>query len=342
MLFINQSTSLNKVLTIDESKIEEHNNSFPWKQASNRFFEGTTLADAKKVITSTFASHSNLARCSVDDFVNVPESFDYRTQWPKCVLPVKNQQNTCGSGYAIAAAQTASERLCIATKAQTLINLSAQELLSCDTNNSGCKGGFLNNAADYLKTKGIVDEGCFPYSNENGEPAKCEKICANPIRHKVDGYCILFGEDDIKREIFKNGPVFSVTSVHIDFLTYKSGVYNKGDEVPKFGGFQAVKIVGWGVENGSELEPNKGNKYWIVQNTWGEDWGENGYAKISMGQELMFDQYAYALKVQGDRVEAPKKKPEPKKETAAPKAEKSAEENLNLEDLPEDNKKTDI
>jgi len=42
-----------------------------------------------------------------------------------------------------------------------------------------------------------------------------------------------------------------------------------------------------------------------------------------MGQELMFDQYAYALKVAGDRQEAPKKKPEPKKDTTPPKAEKS-------------------
>jgi C1A family cysteine protease len=254
---------------------------------------------------------------------------------------VANQSNTCGASYAFAAAQTAAERLCIASKAQKYTALSAQELLSCDTNNSGCKGGFLNNSADYLKTKGLVEESCFPYQVENGEPAKCEKMCANQVRHKVDGYCILFGEDDIKREIFKNGPVFSVSNVHIDFLTYKSGVYNKGDEVPRFGGFQSVKIIGWGVENGSDLEPNKGNKYWIVQNSFGEDWGENGFARISMGQELTFDQYAYALKVQGDRVEAPKKRPEPKKD-AAPQAEKAQEENLNLEDLPEDGKKTDI
>ena len=337
MLFLNQSTPLNKVMTIDESKIEEHNANSPWKQGANKFFEGTTLADAKKVISSTFASHSNLARCAVDDSVNVPESFDYRQQWPACVLKVRNQDNTCGSGYAFAAAQTAAERLCIATKAQKLVNLSAQELVSCDTNNSGCKGGFLNNSADYLKNKGLVEESCFPYSVENGEAPSCDKMCKDQVRHKTEGYCVLFGEDDIKREIFKNGPVFSVTHVHIDFLTYKSGIYNKGDEVPRFGGFQGIKIIGWGTENGSELEPNKGNKYWIVQNSWGEDWGEQGYAKISMGQELMFDQYAYALKVKGDKQETPKKKAEPVKTS-----EKPVEENLNLEDLPEDEKKTDI
>ena len=95
----------------------------------------------------------------------------------------------------------------------------------------------------------------------------------------------------------------------------------------RFSGFQAVKIVGWGVESGSEMEPNKGNKYWIIQNSWGDDWGNEGYAKISHGQELMFDQYAYAIKIKGDRVEAvkpPTKQPkteEVKKKIETPEVE---------------------
>ena len=152
-------------------------------------------------------------------------------------------------------------------------------------------------------------------------------MCANPVKSRIDSYCLLFGEEDIKREIFKNGPVISTSQVYIDFLTYKGGVYQKGDEVARFSGFQAVKIVGWGVESGSEMEPNKGNKYWIIQNSWGDDWGNEGYAKISHGQELMFDQYAYAIKIKGDRVEAvkpPTKQPkteEVKKKIETPEVE---------------------
>jgi len=231
--------------------------------------------------------------------VTPPESFDIRSQFSNCILPVGNQQKTCGSSYAFTLAQTASERLCISNKAQKLTPLSPQELVSCDVANQGCKGGYLNNALDYMRTKGLVDETCFPYQAE-AEP-KCEKICANPQRERIDGYCILFGEEDIKREIIKNGPVVATTQVYVDFLTYKGGVYHKGDEVPRFSGFTAIKIVGWGVETGSENEPNKGNKYWIIQNSWGEDWGESGYAKVSMGQELMFDQYAYSIKVRSDK-----------------------------------------
>jgi hypothetical protein len=93
MLFVNQQPPLHKVSTIDDSKIEEHNLNNPWKQGPNKIWEGTTLADAKKTVTSAFASHSNLVRCTVDDSVSTPESFDARTQWAKCKLPVQNQQS---------------------------------------------------------------------------------------------------------------------------------------------------------------------------------------------------------------------------------------------------------
>lgn len=300
MMFLNRQPPLNKTPVIDDSRIEEHNQNFPWHQGPNKIFEAASLADAKKLMGVSFASHSNLPKCNVDDTVTPPESFDYRQQWPNCVHPVANQQKTCAASYAFALTQTLSERLCITSKDQRLRHLSAQELVSCDVQNSGCKGGNLNVALDYMKAKGVVEESCFPYE---AEEVKCDKMCSNPTRERVDSYCILFGEDDIKREVYKNGPVVAVTLVHVDFLTYKSGVYHKGDEVPKFSGYHAVKIVGWGVESGSENEPNKGNKYWIVQNSFGEEWGEGGYAKISVGQELMFDQYAYSMRVRGETLQ---------------------------------------
>jgi cathepsin B len=162
-------------------------------------------------------------------------------------------------------------------------------------------------------------------------------MCQNPERARIDGYCILYGEEDIKREVMKNGPVVSAAHLHVDFLTYKSGIYSKNEEVPKFTGFTTLKIVGWGVENGSEGEPNKGNKFWIVENSWGEDWGEKGYARISMGQELMFDQYAYALNVK------PAVQPSTASTTQTKKPTKSTtDENLDLDlEKPATEKKTE-
>jgi hypothetical protein len=92
-LFIGQGPPLHKLPTIDETKIEEQNSNNSWKQGPSKIWEGTTLADAKNLMTSTLSSHSNLSRCSVDESVSIPEAFDVRTQWPKCVLPVSNQQS---------------------------------------------------------------------------------------------------------------------------------------------------------------------------------------------------------------------------------------------------------
>lgn len=231
-----------------------------------------------------------------------PERFDYREKWPNCIHRVASQQNKCGASYAQAVSQTFAERLCISSKEEILYNLSAQELLSCDTNNKGCKGGHLNNSLDYIKSKGLVEESCFPYEADS-DTVKCDKKCNDMPSHKAEGYCLLTGEDDIKREIYQNGPVISVTPINIDMLTYKSGVYSKGEDIAKFNGFHTVKIVGWGVESGAEDEPNKDNKYWIIQNTWGEDWGENGYMRVSHShsQEYLYEQFAYGIKVKDSK-----------------------------------------
>ena len=149
--------------------------------------------------------------------------------------------------------------------------------------NNGCKGGHLNIAFDHIKSKGLVEESCLPY---NPEAEKCEGMCPNPKRTRIDSYCLLIGEDDIKREIIKNGPVVSTSQVFVDFLTYKSGVYTKGDEVARFSGQYAVRIVGWGVESGEDNEQNKGNKFWIIQNSWGKTWGEDGFAKVSLAPKF--------------------------------------------------------
>jgi len=330
MLFLNQQAPLHKTPVIDDKKIEEHNQHTPWQQGANKFFEGATLADAKKILNSSFANHPNLAKCNVDDSVTVPEFFDARSAWPNCMLPVGNQQRTCGSSYAFTAAQASAERLCIASKDHKLTQLSVQELLSCDATNQGCKGGYINTALDYIRNKGLVDEQCFPYQADS-DTVKCDKICPNPTsRERIEGYCILFGEDDIKKDIIKNGPVVAASQVYVDFLTYKSGVYTKGDEVPRFSGFQAVKIIGWGVDS---EEGNKGSKYWLIQNTWGDDWGVNGVAKVAIGQELMFDSYAYSIKVRSDKPqESKQEKSKDSSKTSATTAEDTLAD-LNLDDL---------
>jgi len=72
-----------------------------------------------------------------------------------------------------------------------------------------------------------------------------------------------------------NGPVEIAFDVYEDFLTYKSGVYIHTDG-SMLGG-HAVKMLGWGTENGVD--------YWLLANSWNEDWGDNGFFKIRRGTD---------------------------------------------------------
>ena len=289
MLYSNQPPNLSKTLVYDEKSVQEHNNNFPWKQGQIPFWEGRSLANAKKIFQTKFSSTSQIPACRPEEEADIPASFDVRTQWPECVLPVANQEPTCEGSYAIAVSQTLAERICIASNDHKLTPLSAQELLSCDKENSGCKGGYLNHALQYVQTSGLSEETCFPYTGKNEE---CGKMCENPTKVRAS-FCYLT-EDSIKREILKNGPVIAVMYINVDFLTYKSGIYIPGEGVPRFSEGTAIKIIGWGTEN--EDQENTGNQYWLVQLSWGDSWGENGVAKIINDPQLFnFSHYAFSI-----------------------------------------------
>ncbi|PIO52677.1 papain family cysteine protease, partial [Teladorsagia circumcincta] len=87
-------------------------------------------------------------------------------------------------------------------------------------------------------------------------------------------YPVPSNEAAIRTEIMKNGPVQAAFIVYEDFPLYKGGIYVH--TAGKQRGGHAVKIIGWGVENGT--------KYWTVANSWNTDWGEDGgYFRIVRG-----------------------------------------------------------
>ena len=80
-------------------------------------------------------------------------------------------------------------------------------------------------------------------------------------------------EKQIMKMVLKGGPVSVGFTVYSDFENYAGGIYHHvhGDEA----GGHAVKLVGWGAENGT--------KYWRLANSWNKYWGENGYFRIKRG-----------------------------------------------------------
>ncbi|XP_067667062.1 cathepsin B-like [Haliotis asinina] len=238
--------------------------------------------------------------------ISLPENFDSRDAWPNCpsLKEVRDQSN-CGSCWAFGAVEAMTDRICIFSNGTKNFHISAEDLLTCCTScGDGCNGGFPSAAWNYFGDTGIVTggqygskKGCQPYQlphcdhhvpgkyqpcTGDSETPKCEKRCQpyynityeNDKHYGSRTYAVREVEQ-IMAEIYKNGPVEAAFTVYSDFPTYKSGVYShtSGEEL----GGHAIKILGWGVENGEQ--------YWLVANSWNADWGDHGFFKIRRGTD---------------------------------------------------------
>mmetsp|Transcript_30917 Transcript_30917/g.65778 ORF Transcript_30917/g.65778 Transcript_30917/m.65778 type:complete len:178 (-) Transcript_30917:94-627(-) len=144
----------------------------------------------------------------------------------------------------------------------------------------GCQGGQLGAAWSYLQKSGIVSDACFPYTAGAGKAPQCTQKCADSesftaSKVKAKTAYAINGEVNMQKEIMTNGPIQVAFKVFKSFMNYKSGIYQKHfyELLPEGG--HAVKVVGWGTENGM--------KYWTVANSWNTNWGEDGFFRIKRG-----------------------------------------------------------
>lgn len=216
-----------------------------------------------------------------DEDLYTPETFDSRVQWPDCIHPIRNQLK-CGSCWAFASSEVLSDRFCIASEGKVDVILSPQDLVSCDFLDKGCNGGSLLFSWIYLRLFGIVTDECKPYTSGDGTVAKCNYLkfsCETEgveyKKYKAKNFYFLQSITAIKEDIVKYGPIETGFYVYDDFMSYKSGIYKKGPGAVLKGG-HAVKIIGWGKEGEQE--------YWIVANSWGPEWGEEGFFRIAFGE----------------------------------------------------------
>lgn len=239
---------------------------------------------------------------------DLPENFDPREKWPSCEsLKEIRDQSACGSCWAFGAASAMSDRLCIQSGQTDQRRVSTGDILACCKScGMGCNGGYLYETWAFWKNTGVSTGGlfddkrwCTPYpfppcnhhsdgpfddcSKHDYHTPKCLKECSNKDYKKPYGqdkmkadsvYAVKKDENSIKTELFERGSVEAAFTVYEDFLLYKSGVYQhkKGSAL----GGHAIKIMGWGVENGV--------KYWLAVNSWNEAWGDRGTFKILRGK----------------------------------------------------------
>lgn len=173
---------------------------------------------------------------------------------------------------------------------------------------TSCFGNSLVNALIFLYVYGAIERNCLNYGyllqksidiklSENqsvGDLPTCQSIIGDNFQTCVGNISIAaqyyrastiykLPEDEIKikQEIYKFGPVVSGFIVYDNFMNGYDGltIYKGPTKDSKPTGGHAVRIVGWGEtkENGETV------KYWIIANSWGKDWGEDGYFKMKIG-----------------------------------------------------------
>ena len=196
----------------------------------------------------------------------IPEQVDWREH--NAVTHVKDQGH-CGGCWAFST--TGSVEGIVAIETGKLLNISEQQLIDCSgvQGNHGCEGGIMERGFQYIiDNGGICSEEDYPYQGVDNQCQDCETI----VDIKKYGDIYPKNEKVLKRAVAQQPVSVAIQANISSFRFYKEGIYsdyNCGDQLD-----HGVLVVGYGTDEVQNMD------YWLVKNSWGKLWGEEGYIRI--------------------------------------------------------------
>ncbi|CAF1052385.1 unnamed protein product [Brachionus calyciflorus] len=278
-------------------KVMEHNDEYDHNKTSYRAslndfshynFEETValkfgLRSSFRFNDSSDEVVKNYNKTDLDEFMNEVRSarviLPREVDWRRYSAAIKDQAN-CGACWAFAAIGVIESLYAI--KYSTLKRFSEQQLVDCTLNNRrylsyGCRGGWPDNAFEYVRQNGIVEEAYYPYrrrANWCYQRSDLRKVRINRYFPLPIG-----NEEALKYAVATNGPVaVAVDASSWGFIHYSSGIY-RDNYCSSRRLTHAVIVMGYGTENGQD--------YWLIKNSWGARWGQNGYMKMARNRRNM-------------------------------------------------------
>eukprot|EP00244_Chara_vulgaris_P012612 TRINITY_DN672_c0_g2_i11.p1 TRINITY_DN672_c0_g2~~TRINITY_DN672_c0_g2_i11.p1 ORF type:complete len:640 (-),score=83.83 TRINITY_DN672_c0_g2_i11:1276-3162(-) len=221
---------------------------------------------------------------------NLPRSYDIRNLNERSYATINRNQHIpyyCGSCWAMATSSALSDRISLLRgDAYPEVAVSPQVLVNCVTGNEtqGCRGGDGFAAYAWVAEHGIPDDSCQNYQAVD-LPCTPENVCRNCDhsngcwavedyqKYYVEEYGEVSGEFAMMAEIAARGPIACSICATDIFHAYSGGIFESPEPCPDTD--HMISVSGYGEENGV--------KYWIVRNSWGTWWGEQGWIRMKRG-----------------------------------------------------------
>ena len=247
-LFIQEHNSQNLSYTVGENQFIDHNYTNEFLISENHYLAPNTT-----------------------DFIHYEENMTpFQMDWRQNhkVSSVKNQEH-CGGCWAFSSSGAIESAWAIQNN--VLYNLSQQELIDCsvDYGNHGCGGGAMDLGFQYVIDNGLCTNLSYPYVASDQE---CQKDCTSVINISKYGDLKQNDETNLKKGVSQQPVSVAIQANKRSFQLYQSGIYSDLDCGTELD--HGVLVVGYG----HDIE--SGMNYWIIKNSWGTEWGENGYIRI--------------------------------------------------------------